>query len=309
MKNPNQAIEDWFFNLRAVRAVVALSRKIILPGFEGIPLYNVAVFFIRGLSEGYLTLRAASISYSFFLAIFPFLIFLFSIIPFIPVRNFQPQLLGIIQDFMPQLAYESVKDTIVDIVTRPRSSLLIFNLVLTLYFSTNGVSRLMDAFANTYHSVKSRSNFRQYLVSGLIVIINSLLLITAIGLMTAGPAILAWILPDAIRNSAFNVLVIDLLRWGIILTLLLTAISLVYSLAPARSITFRFFSPGSIVATTLIVVTTLGFNFWVDNFSRYNAFYGSLGTLIVVLVWIYVNAISLLVGFELNASINTARRI
>lgn len=306
MKNPNQAVQNWLLNLPAVQAVIGLSRNIILPGFQGIPLYNVAVLFIRGMREGYVTLRAASISYSVFLAIFPFLIFLFSIIPFVPIEHFQTQLLGIIRDFMPQLAYESVKDTIVDTVTRPRSSLLIFNLALTLYFSTNGVSGLLDAFANTYHSYQSRSTFRQYLVSVVIVLVNSLLLIVAIGLMTAGPAILNWILPEFIQNSPLNVLVINLLRWIIILTLLLAAISLVYSLAPVYRGSFRFFSPGSIVATTLIVVTTLGFNFWVDNFSRYNAFYGSLGTLIVVLVWIYVNAISLLVGFELNASINTA---
>jgi len=288
--------------------VLTVSKRITLPGFNGIPIYDVAVFFFRGLTEGYITSRAGSISYSVFLAIFPFMIFLFTIIPFIPIDNFQQSLLGIIQDFMPAMAFESVKETIIDIVTRPRSSLLILNLILTLYFSTNGVNSLIEAFNNTYHALETRSSFKQYLVSILIVLINSFLLIIAIGLITFGSALLSWVLPDSIQNSVMVVFLLQLLRWLIILGLLLMAISLIYYLAPVNQKSFRFFSPGSMLATFLIVITTLGFNFYVDHFSSYNALYGSLATLMIVLVWIYINAISLIVGFELNASIRTARK-
>ena len=288
--------------------VLNVSKRITLPGFDGVPLYDVAVFFFRGLTEGYITSRAASISYSVFLAIFPFMIFLFTIIPFIPIDNFQQSLLGIIQDFMPRMAYESVKETIIDIITRPRSSILILNLILTLYFSTNGVNSLIEAFNNTYHALETRSSFKQYLVSILIVLINSFLLIIAIGLITFGSALLSWVLPDSIQNSVMVVFLLQLLRWLIILGLLLMAISLIYYLAPVKQKSFRFFSPGSMLATFLIVITTLGFNFYVDHFSSYNALYGSLATLMIVLVWIYINAISLIVGFELNASIRTARK-
>jgi membrane protein len=300
---------DRLTNSFPVAWLLNLSKHIILPGFNGVPLYDVAVFFIRGLTEGYITSRAASISYSVFLAIFPFLIFLFTIIPFIPIENFQQSLLAIIQDFMPSMAFESVRETIIDIVTRPRSSILILNLILTLYFSTNGVNSLIEAFNNTYHALETRSSFKQYLISIMIVLINSFLLIIAIGLITFGSSLLSWILPNSIQNSAVVVFMFQLLRWLIILALLLMAISLVYYLAPAKQKSFRFFSAGSLLATFLIVITTLGFNFYVDNFASYNALYGSLGTLMIVLVWIYINAISLIVGFELNASIRTARKI
>jgi membrane protein len=300
---------DRLKNSFPVAWLLNLSKHIILPGFNGVPLYDVAVFFIRGLTEGYITSRAASISYSVFLAIFPFLIFLFTIIPFIPIENFQQSLLAIIQDFMPSMAFESVRETIIDIVTRPRSSILILNLILTLYFSTNGVNSLIEAFNNTYHALETRSSFKQYLISIMIVLINSFLLIIAIGLITFGSSLLSWILPNSIQNSAVVVFMFQLLRWLIILALLLMAISLVYYLAPAKQKSFRFFSAGSLLATFLIVITTLGFNFYVDNFASYNALYGSLGTLMIVLVWIYINAISLIVGFELNASIRTARKI
>jgi membrane protein len=303
-----QHLTDRFYAWLPVAWVQKVSKRIILPGFDGLPLYDVAVFFFRGLTKGYITSRAGSISYSVFLAIFPFLIFLFNIIPFIPIDNFQQLLLGIIKGFMPSMAFESVRETIIDIITRPRSSLLILNLALTLYFSTNGVNSLIAAFNNTYHVRETRSGVRQYFISINIVLINSLLLILAIGLITFGSALLSWILPDSIQNSVVVVVLLQMLRWLIILGLLFTAISIVYYLGPVNQKSFRFISPGSLLATLLIVVTTLGFNFYVDHFSSYNALYGSLGTLMIVLVWIYINAISLIVGFELNASIRTARR-
>jgi membrane protein len=305
MASPEQ-LRNWFLALRPVSTVISLSKKIILPGFEGIPLYTVACTFINGLTKGYLTTRAAAISFSVFLAIFPFLIFLFSIIPFIPVQNFQPMLLDIIRDFLPQMAFESVKETIIDIITRPRSSILFLNLLLTLYFSTNGVNSLMEAFNNTYHNIETRPWLRQYGISVMIVLINSFLLILSIGLMTFGSGLLLWIIPEFLDNSLFLLVILQILRWVIILSLLLFAISFVYYFAPVRKKRFSLISPGSLFATFLIIITTLGFNFYVDHFSTYNALYGSLGTLMIVLFWIYINAISLLVGFELDASIRNA---
>jgi len=288
--------------------VIRNSKKIVLPGFDGIPLYDVAIFFFHGLTQGYITTRAAAISYSMFLAIFPFLIFLFTIIPFIPIENFQHSLLLLIKDFLPEAAYTTVKETIIDIVTRPRSSLLIINMVLTLYFSTNGVNSLIDAFNNTYHDLETRSNIKQYFFSIAIVFIISLLLIITIGLITFGTELLRWILPDRIEETFYIVFLLQLLRWLTILALLLMAISIVYYLAPARRKHFRFISAGSMLSTLLILITTLGFNFYVDHFAKYNVFYGSLATLMIVLMWIYINSISLLIGFELNASIFHAKR-
>ncbi len=304
----SEKITNWILSFPPIAWLISVSKRIILPGFNGLPIYNVAVFFIRGLTEGYITTRAAAISYSLFLAIFPFLIFLFNIIPFIPIDNFQQSLMGIIKDFMPGMAFGSVEETIIDIVTRPRSSLLILNLILTLYFSTNGANSLIQAFNNTYHDLESRTSVRQYMISIVIVLINSLLLIVAIGLITFGPSLISWFLPDAIQDNPVVIFLLGLLRWLIILGLMLMAISFLYYLAPVRQKTFHFFSAGSMLATLLIVITTLGFNFYVDNFSSYNALYGSLGTLMIVLVWIYIHSISLLVGFELNASIHTARK-
>jgi membrane protein len=213
-----------------------------------------------------------------------------------------------IHDFMPKSAYETVKETVEDIVTRPRGGLLSIGFILALYFSTNGINSLMEAFNNTYHLIETRSDFRQRLISALLVFILSVLLIISIGLMTLGPVILAVLIPEKILESTFYSILIWFLTWAVTIATLFFAISFIYYLAPARRRDFRFISAGSSLATLLVILTTLGFNFYVDNFASYNILYGSIGTLMVVLLWIYFNAISLLIGFELNASIYNAKK-
>jgi membrane protein len=287
---------------------LTLSKKLVLPGFDGLPLYTVTRFFITGLQEGYITSRASAISYNFFLAVFPSLIFLFTIIPFIPIENFQLSLLEIIREFLPKSAYETVKETLEEIVTRPNGGLLSVGFILTLYFSTNGIHSLMEAFNNTFHTRENRTWIKQRLISAVLVIILSILLIVAIGLMTFGTALLSVLLPEWILKSAFYITVIRIGQWLIIVAALFFAISFIYYLAPAKRRDFRFISAGGSLATLLIIITTLGFNFYVDNFSKYNILYGSIGTLMVVLFWIYLVAYSLLIGFELNSSIYNAKK-
>ena len=295
-----------FTNWKPVRKCIWVSKRIVFPGFDGMPLYDVTRFFFNGLAKGYINSRASAISFSIILAIFPFLIFLFTIIPFIPIQNFQLVLLDIIQDFLPASTWESVEGTIVDVITRPRSGLLILNFILTLYFSTNGINSLIEAFNNTAHTIETRTLVKQYLISIVLVIILSVLLIISIGLMTFGSSLLDLIFPDIVTRSYFYLLTMESLRWLLVIALLLMAISFLYFLAPAKRGRYRFISAGSMMATILVIITTMGFNFYVDNFARYNALYGSIGTLLIVLVWIYLNSISLLIGFELNASIMNA---
>ena len=198
-----QKIYERILQWKIITFVIKLSKKLVLPGFDGLPLYNVTGFFFKGLYEGYITSRASAISFNFFLAIFPSLIFLFTIIPFIPIENFQTTLLAMINDFMPKSAYETVKGTVEDIVTRPRGGLLSIGFILALYFSTNGINSIMEAFNNTYHTIETRSDFKQRLISILLVLILSVLLIISIGLMTVGPIILSIIIPEKILESTF----------------------------------------------------------------------------------------------------------
>jgi membrane protein len=302
------AILEKILSWKWVSFLIRLSKKIVIPGFDGLPLYDVAVFFVKGLSKGYITTRASAISFNFFLAIFPTVIFFFTIIPFIPITNFQQSLLDIIRDFIPDEAYATVQTTVEDIVIRPHGGLLSVGFLLSLYFSTNGINSLMVAFNNTFHTIETRSAIRQRIVSIFLVIIITFLLIISIGLITFGTWFLAILLPTQILKSHLIFSIILFLKWMIILAMLFFAISFIFYFVPAKKRHFRFISAGSSLATFLVIATTLGINFYVDNFSKYNALYGSIGTLLVILLWIYLNSLSLLIGFELNASIFTVKK-
>jgi membrane protein len=302
------ALVEKILQWKPVAFLLHLSKKVVLPGFDGMPLYDVTLFFIKGLTRGYITTRASAISFSFFLAIFPSLIFFFTIIPFIPITNFQQSLLDIIRDFLPDAAFVTVKETVEDIVTRPRGGLLSIGFLLSLYFATNGINSLMAAFNNTFHTIETRSAVKQRLYSILLLIIISVLLIVAIGLITLGTWALSYILPHQILESNFYYNAILFLKWLITVGMIFLAISFIYYFAPAKRRQFRFISAGSSLATIMIIITALGFNFYVDNFSKYNVLYGSIGTLLVILIWIYFVSFSLLIGFELNASILNAKK-
>ena len=285
-------------------APIALSKKIILPGFERVPLYNVAAFFIKGIQNGTITSRASSVAFSFFLALFPTIIFLFTLIPYVPIQDFQNQLMDLLREFMPKSAFEATESTLEEIIKQPHGSLLSVGFISALYFSTNGFNSLIDAFNQSYHSIETRGVIRQRLVSILLVIIQTFLMLTAITLIVLTEFILYKFIPRD-NFAAYGILIG---RWLIVLALLVSTISFIYYLGPASKKGWKFISAGSTLATILFIITSLGFAFYVNNFGQYNKLYGSIGTLIVVLLWIYFNSIILLLGFELNASIHSASK-
>lgn len=296
-------------NSTLVTSLVRYSRKLVIPGFDGMPLYDVAAFFVRGVQKGSLSMRAASFSYNFFLALFPAIIFFFTIIPYIPIVGFQDQLLELMHDFIPQKAYEAVQETLFDIVKRPRGGLLSLGFIMAMYFSTNGIHSLIEAFNQTRHTIETRSWVLQRLISIVLVFILSLLVIIAIVLITLGPVALDFLVKHRMLLDSFSYYLLITLKWIISSALLFFAFSFLYYLAPAAESRFRFISAGSTLSTVLTILASVGFNYYVNSFSSYNTLYGSIGTLIVIMVWIYFNAMIVLIGFELNVSIKNAKRL
>lgn len=284
--------------------IVRNSRKIILPGFQKIPLYDVAGFFWKGITKGSLPMRASAVAFSFFLAIFPSIIFVFTLIPYIPIDNFQERLLNSLQVFMPHNAYEAAKDTILDIVTNQRGGLLSIGFISALYFSTNGFNALITAFNNTYHDIETRTPFQQRLIAMLLVVISTVLIVTAMGLLIGSEYALHRIFTHG--EAAYHLIRFG--RWIILFALFFSLISFAYYLGPSQKVRWKFISAGSTFSTLLMVLTSSGFAYYVDHFGKYNKLYGSIGTLIVILLWLYFNALVLLIGFELNASIHQAKQ-
>ncbi len=280
------------------------SRKIILPGFEGVSLYVVSKFFFQGINNGTLNMRAQSLAFSFFLALFPSIIFLFTLIPYIPIHHFQESLFSLLQTLLPKSAFRAAEDTIFDILKKHRGGLLSFGFISALYFSTNGFNAMMNAFNETYHDIETRSVLKQRLVSLIMVIILTLLVSFAIAFI-----VLSEIgLHNLFEKDKLVYYLILFGKWITLIALCFCFISFNYYLGPKRKKGFRFFSPGSILATVLTILTSVLFAYYVNNFGNYNKLYGSIGTLIVVMMWIYINSLILLLGFDLNASILIAKK-
>ncbi|MEI6749512.1 MAG: YihY/virulence factor BrkB family protein [Bacteroidales bacterium] len=291
---------------KPIRYVESYARSIVFPGFDGMSLYDVVGFFIRGIQRGAITSRASAFSFNFFLAVFPAIIFFFTIIPYIPISGFQDMLLELMRDFIPEKVYGTVEETLFDIVKRQHGGLLSIGFILAMYFSTNGINSLIESFNQTYHTIETRSAFKQRLISILLVLILSVLVIVAIVLMIVGPIVLEFLATSNILHNAFTVQLIIFGKWIVVAALFFFAFSFLYYLAPAKRKQFRFISAGSTLATLLTILTSIGFNYYANNFIRYNTLYGSIGTLMIVMLWIYFNAIIVLIGFELNASISKA---
>ena len=297
-----------FKQLEIITKIIGRSKRIKLPGFDGMPLYDVALFFFKGILKGSVTTRASSMSFSFFLALFPAIIFFFTLIPYLPIHHFQDTLLELLKGVLPGNAYEASKETLIDIVQRQRGGLLSIGFVLALFFATNGISSIIDAFNSTYHSIETRSFIYQRLISVILVFISAVLLTVGICVITFSSIGIDFLVKEGILKSLLAVYLIMAGKWVVILAIFFFTISFIYFLAPSKKERFRFISAGSTMATILSILTTLGFNYYVNNFAKYNVLYGSIGTLIIILMWIYFNAIILLIGFELNASISAARK-
>lgn len=278
------------------------AQTITLPLFDGLSLYDVAIFFWKGIYEGAVTSRAASISFSFFLALFPGVIFVFTLIPFIPVEGFQNELFRLLRDVLPPNSFDAAYSTITDILTIKRGDLLGITVAAALFFATNGTLALIGNFGLTIHRLNVRGFWSQYLAAFWLTLALALLLIGGIAVLALGQV---WI-PRLIPGD--NVVWLTALsRWVVLLGLVLFAISLLFYFGPMRSAPWSFISPGALLATVLVWLTSYLFGIYVTDFSRYNQFYGSIGTLMIIQLWIYVNAIGLIIGFELNASMARAK--
>ncbi len=281
-------------------------KNLVLPGFDKVPIYDVILFFIRGFRKGALVTRASSIAFNLLLALLPATFFLFSLIPYIPVPDFQKELIEMFKSILPENAYIFIETSIVDIIANRSNVFLIVMLLVSAIMSTNGIHALIHAFVVSDHKFATRSWIAQRRVSFLLLLIVIFMIATAAALLIFGQAFVQRLVDQQILKTNWVYYILLTLKWITIVLLLFIAISFLYYLAPARKAKFRFISAGSTLATILFIVTSLGFSAYVNNFGQYNKLYGSMGTILVILLWLYLNSITLLIGFELNASIRTA---
>lgn len=289
-----------------INRFLTLVKKVSLPGFEKVPIYDVILFFLKGFQKGALVTRASAIAFNLIIAILPSTIFLFTLIPFLPIPNFQTEVLLLFENILPENVYALVEATLIDVITQRSHGLLFFMFLATMIFSTNGVHALINAFNVSLHTFDTHSWLAQRVVSLIFVFILVSLLGTAAILILFSKIAINYLTELQLFDRNITYILIIMGKWIIVLALLFFAISFLYYLSLAKRTKWKFFSAGSTLATILFVVSSLGFSAFVNNFGQFNKLYGSLGTLIVILLWLYFNSISLLIGFELNVSIKTA---
>lgn len=286
--------------------ILEKAKKVSIPGFDRMPLYDVMVFFWRSIVDGALSTRASAIAFSFFIGLFPAIIFLFTLIPFIPIENFQNELFLLIKDMVPANAFMAIEETVQDILTRQRGDLLSLGFFMALIFSTNGFASMMTAFDASLHSFERRTWMGQRLIALLLLAIMSVLLTFAIALITYGQSFIFYMADKGFLRDNFIIAMLSVGKWVVILFLFFMANSFLFYLAPAKKTKWRFISAGGTLSTFLSVATFIGFSYYINHFGQYNKLYGSIGTLLVIMLLMYILSMILLVGFELNASIKEA---
>ena len=318
-----QALKDWYNRdenfLRMVR----------FPGTK-VPLLDVLINFIKLFTKGRTVDRAAGVAFNFFVALFPLILFFFTLLPYIPIPHLYDRVMMAINDFLiPSGTLDFVTDTIDGIMNQPHDGLLSLSIFLCLIFGSSGVVAFFNGFRNVYANYVSDKglSLKDWLIQRLfaiimLIVIGALIVLSVVLISMGGMALKYLVTHEVVQGGSFTFFLFSVLRWVIGIFALCFGIALLYYFGNVRFDehyrierkrrgpqgqklyrNFVIFSPGTIVATTLFVLGTVAFNTYISNFSRYNVLYGSIGTLIILMLWIWIVAILILAGTDLNSGI------
>lgn len=322
LKKINYFFKKGYLSLPGIRQLVRWSRTHSVPGFEGVTIYHIVVFVLRELKKDRLSTRANAIAFSFFLSLIPAIIVLFTLIPYIlPLVldkgllqilpggqvDFNQTLITQLQQVMPDPIENEMISFIQDISTRPRVGLLSIGFILVIFFSSNGMMTMMMGFEKSYaDTFRKRTPLKMRLVAIFLTLMLGGIVVASVLLSILGTQIIDWIKAkwDVPFLSSVG---FTFLRYAALLFVYFLGIGFLYRYGAATVKRFPWFSPGTNFAAIGIILTSLGFSFYVDNFGNYNRLYGSLASIIVTLLYIQINARVLLIGFELNAAIAVNR--
>jgi len=295
-------------NSAPFRYLAERSKKIIIPGFQGVPLYDVARFFLSQVRKVGLNDRARSISFSFIIAIPAGTIFLCTLIPYLPVhKKIVSELLAMTNDLTPNRnTYLLVKNFLNDFLEKPRNGLLSFGFFLALFYASNAMIGLMRSFNKSLVNNNRKNIFHTRWMAIKLTVLILFLIIGAVTIMVTQDELIKSIFH--INNKSGKQL-FKVLRWVVIIPLFYFSIAFIYKYGPSLPKRWRLSSPGTLLATFLLILTSLLFSYWVRNFATYNKIYGSIGTILILMLLIYFDSLVLLVGYELNVSIYHLRTV
>lgn len=282
-----------------VGRLIVFSKRIKLPGLEGLTLYELLEIYIAGIIKGAFNYKAGSIAFTFFMALFPFALFLLNLIPYIPIENFQQSFLAFVEENVPPNTYDAIELILVDIMNNSYRSLLSTGGIMSVIFMANGVNAIIGGFESSTHLSVSRNFFRQYLIAIVLSVLLSLMLVVSVAV---------YLTVEVFMHVSDYPVITDIIRNLFVVLMILLTVSILYKFGTKETKHLSFISYGSVFTTVLMSLTSVGFGFYVSKFAKYNELYGSIGTLLVIMIYIWINCMILLLGFELNAAIYTAKR-
>ncbi len=288
-----------------VKQLVVILENTKLPWLQGISLYELIEFYLFGILTGGISYRAAAIAFSFFMALFPFALFVLNLIPYIPIQGFQTDFLDFVKQNVPPTTFDAIDYIINDILHNSHSGLLSSGFLMSVFLMTNGVNAVMSGFETSQYVVLKRAYFRQYFVALLLsVLLTSILLITVAAIVIFEVFIQRTIIQEVLSNRISDrISLIEFGRFSFVIIMILVSIALLFKFGIKQVQKRAFITIGTVFTTILIIVSSYFFGIWVVKFSKYNELYGSIGTLLIVMFYLWINCMILLLGFELDASI------
>jgi len=303
-----QPWENWL-RKTPLRGLVIVPLERIHPwGFEGMSAWDVFRFFVVGVAEGALGIRAAAIAFQVFVSIFPVILVLLSLLPLVPVKDFQGSLFDALRQYFPGDTFHLVESTVADLLaTGVHPEIASLGFVLMLFYASSSINGILSGLNEAHHLEKRGHWLLMRAMSMLLMVVFSVFLIIAVLLIVFSGTVLDWLTAEGLVALA-DLPLIQAVRWVITLLLLFTTITALYNAADFTKDRWRFITPGAVATTGLIVLTSIAFAWFATSLSSYNRLYGSLGTLLLLLVWLNVNCFLLIIGFDLNTVLNKARR-
>jgi len=306
-------IEDKLAKIPLINWLVVMLKKVKLPGLEGLSIYDLLEMYIVGIINGALTSRAGAVAFSFFMAIFPTLLFFLNLLPYVPIEDFQANFIDTITSFLPNESGNFLNEIIVDIVKNKRGGLLSSTFLLSIFLMANGVNAIFGGFENSYYIQTKRNFFKQYVYALSVGLLLALLLIFTIIVLGYVELYIPYLSEFAGKTTGLRVASgeefgITIAKFSFLVAMVYIGTAILYYFGTHQGRKAKFFSPGVLLTTVLIVLTSYLFGIYIANFSQYNELYGSIGALLILMMYIWLNSNILLLGFELNASLNMLKK-
>jgi len=302
-----QSTKPIALGMRILNPIFNIGRGIKIPGLQGLSLYDVLEMYIIGIAKGALATRAGAISYSFFMSLFPFLLFVLNLLPLISFINYYDDVLPFLEEILPSSTVDVFETTIANIFEKERVGLLSTSFVFSMFLMANGVNALFSGFQNSYHTKINANYVKQYITAFCVALLLALFLFLAV---IAIPLVEVYI-DDNLQDFgglSENIIDLQIPKYILFTMMFYTVIAMFYYFGAPEKNSRKYFTPGATLSTILFLLTTYLFGIYVENFAQYNELYGSIGAILILMLYIWLNSNILLLGYELNASLLSLKK-